>query len=275
MSSALSSFVRRPAVAGYFYPAEADQLTRQIDAMAAVAGPAIPARGVIVPHGSYRHAGRVMGATFGQITIPSHCIILGPSHTGSLRPWSIMDEGAYRTPLGDVPVDERCAEALTARCPFLEPDPWAQRGEHAIEVVLPWLQRLGPADLTIVPLIAGTGCEEELPRLAQALAQAIRMQEEPVLLIASSDFSQYQNQAQGAAQDRLLLEAICALDEERLSCAISAGEVSMCGSEAVRCTLAAAARLGASQAACMAYGTSLDGGGDPWSVTGYAGVAIS
>ena len=67
---------------------------------------------VIVPHGSYRRAGAIIGAALGAIEIPRRCIILGASHTGTWMPWSLMGSGWYRTPLGDVPIDEALAEAL-------------------------------------------------------------------------------------------------------------------------------------------------------------------
>ena len=120
--------IRRPAVAGYFYPADPEALRAQVDAFSRRGAPPMPARAVVVPHGSYRHSGAIAGSTLGQIAIPRRCVIVGPSHSGSWNPWSLLLEGAYRTPLGDVPIDTDGAEALRSRCPFLEPDAWGQRG---------------------------------------------------------------------------------------------------------------------------------------------------
>ena len=267
--------IRRPAVAGYFYPADAAALRDQVDALTRTSEARAAARAVIVPHGSYRHAGSVIGATLGRVTVPRRCIVLGPSHTGALTGWSVMAGGAYRTPLGDVPVDEACAAALCARCRFLAPDAWAHRGEHAIEVLIPFLQRLGPADLTVTPIIVGSEDGGELRPFAQALAQVIRMQEEDVLLIGSSDLSHYETKARGAIHDRALSQALCTLDSGALARYLEASGVVMCGYGAAVCVLEAAKGLGAREASLAAYSTNADAGGDPDSVIGYAGFVIN
>ena len=270
----MTCVIRRPAVAGYYYPAEPLALARAVDEFARGDGPPQSAIGVVVPHGSYRHAGRILGQTLARVAIPRRCILLGPTHTGSWMPWSLMEAGAYRTPLGDVPIDERCAAALRARCPFLSPDAWAQRGEHAIEVVLPFLQRLGPRDLAIVPIVMGAEDRAECAQLATALAQVVRLQEEPVLLIASSDLSHYEPQARGAEQDHVLLEAMEHLETFAFLRRVHEEGVLMCGSGAVACVLDAAKALEARQARLSGYGTSAEAGGDPHSVIGYAGLII-
>ncbi len=267
--------VRRPAVAGYYYPADPTALRSAVDGFARAKARPAPALGLLVPHGSFRHCGMILGETLAQVTIPRRCIILGPSHTGSLMPWSLMVSGAYRTPLGDVPVDERCAQALLARCAFLEPDAWSQRGEHAVEVVLPFLQRLGPRDLTIVPIVTGSDNPDEFSLVAHALAQVIRMQEELVLLIASSDLSHYEPCERSRAKDQALIDAVCSLDEARLIRSVHEGKALMCGYGAAACVLSAARTLGARSGRLVRYGTSAGAGGDPHSVTGYAGIIFS
>ena len=267
--------VRRPAVAGYFYPADPAALRERVDRLTQTSEMRHPAHAVIVPHGSYRHAGAIAGAVYGQVTIPRRCILLGPSHTGTWMPWSLMMAGAYRTPLGDVPIDEACAHALQVRCPFLEADAWSQRGEHAIEVQLPFLQRLGPPDLTVVPIVTSSNDPAVLAQLATALAQVMRMQEEPVLLIATSDFSHYERQAVVVERDRALLDTITQLDRVAFSRQVQADGVVMCGDSVVACVLEAARQLGAHKARVIRYGTSADAGGDPDSAIGYAGVIIT
>ena len=271
----MTGTVRRPAVAGYYYPSDCAPLAQDVDRFAARQSPLEPAYAVVVPHGSYRHAGRVLGAAFGRVRVPRRCIAIGPSHTGSWMPWSLMADGAYRTPLGDLPIDVHGAEALRARCPFLEPDAWSQRGEHAIEVLVPFLQRLGPRDLRIVPIIMGAEDPAQGRQLADALAQVVRMQEEPVLLIASSDLSHYAPRARAAAQDRGLIDAMCTLDAGAMVRRVQEDTILMCGTGAVACVLDAAAALGATRGTLAAYGTSAEAGGDPDSVTGYAGLIVT
>ena len=266
--------IRRPAVAGYFYPADPAVLRGQLDAFLRADAAAVQARAVVVPHGSYAHSGNLVGAALSRVMIPRRCILVGPSHTGSWMPWSVFMSGAYRTPLGDVPIDTRCAEALRARCPFLEPDAWAQRGEHAIEVLLPFLQRRRQAELAVVPIVTGSDDPAEFAQLAAALAQVVRLQEEPVLLVASSDLSHYEPRVRAAEQDRTLLDLIGALDGPGLIRYVQEHPVSMCGYGPVACILEAAKILGANRTTLVGYRTSAEAGGDPGSVTGYASLII-
>lgn len=266
---------RRPAVAGYFYPDAPAELAEVVDAlfMDTAADP-VAARALIVPHGGLAHSGRVAAAAIGAVRVPRRCIILGPSHTGSWMPWSLMVNGAYRTPLGDVPIDELAAQALRGRCSFLEADAWAQPGEHAIEAVLPLLQRRAPADLAIVPIIMGPADGVQLEQLAEALAQVVRMQEEPVLLIASTDLSHYETKQRGAEQDAAILGAIRTLDGAAVLQRVREQGAVMCGDGATACVLDAARALGAGRSRLVRYSTSARTGGDPNSCTGYAGMVI-
>ena len=270
----ISGAIRRPAVAGYFYPEDPAALRACVVECAGEAVASEGALAVVVPHGSYRQSGPVAGAAFSRVRIPRRCVILAPSHTPTWLPWSVMVAGVYRTPLGDVPVDAPCAEALRRRCPFLDADAWAQFGEHAVEVQLPFLQRFGPTDLTVVPIVIGSDDCAEFLQLAEALVQVIRMQEEHVLLIASSDLSHYQPAARTEAQDRCLLDAICALEGPTLIQRVREDGIAMCGYGAVATVLSAARGLGAVRGECVAYRTSADAGGDPDAAVGYAGVLI-
>lgn len=274
MAASSRGAVRRPAVAGYYYPSDPAELGALIDALTRPGCPPAQACAVIVPHGSLRHAGAILGSTLAQVRIPRRCLVLGASHTNTWMRWSVMTAGSYLTPFGELPVDEACAEALRRRCAFLEPDAWSQRGEHAIEVIVPFLQRLGPPDLTLVPIMTGSDDPSEFNRLGEALAQVVRLQEEPCLLIASTDLSHYEPAARGASQDRLVLEAIESLDHDRLVRLVREQGIRMCGYGAVACVLQAARALGAHAAHVVAHGTSADAGGDPDSAIGYAGVVV-
>ena len=268
----ISRAVRRPTVAGYYYPADSGRLRGEIEALTGGRTERSPALAALVPHGSLRRSGAVTGATLARVTIPGRCVVIGPSHTGRSAGSSLMMDGAYRTPLGEVPIDEELAEALRSRCPFLSPDPWAQRGEHAVEVVLPFLQRLGPTDLTIAPILLETSDEEEILQLSAALIEVARAKEGLPLLIASSDLSQHEPRERGAAIDQRLIEQWCRRDARGLLRAVQEGPALMCGASAAACVLEAAVGLGADRATCEAYGTSAEAGGDPDSTTGYAGL---
>lgn len=267
--------VRQAAVAGFFYPKSPEALREELGRFTATNASRVRSRGVIVPHASYHYSGSIVGETLSRLAIPRRCVILGPNHTGWGAPWSLMAEGAYATPLGEVPIDESCARALLEGCPLLTADDLAHRGEHAIEVELPFLQCLGPADLTIVPLVIGSEQPDEFDQVAGVLAEWISRTDEPVLLVASSDFTHYEPQTAAAHKDAQVIDAIQALDERGFLQRVRDLHVTMCGYGPVACVLGAARRLGASSAHLIRYATSADAGGDPQSVVGYAGLILN
>src|SRR6266481_9455664 len=115
--------VRRPAVAGRFYPAEPDKLAQSIrDYLEPTQQPAKGAKaaGLIVPHAGYMYSGHVAGAVYSRIDLPQRNIVLCPNHTGLGTPLSIMKTGAWRTPLGDMQIDEEMCAALMHEDPDLE-----------------------------------------------------------------------------------------------------------------------------------------------------------
>jgi AmmeMemoRadiSam system protein B len=157
----------------------------------------------------------------------------------------------------------------------LHADHLAHRHEHAIEVLLPFLQHLGPSDLAIVPMIIGSEAPDELTLMADAMAGLLRNGGRSVLLIASSDFTHYEPHEAAREKDAQVIEMIRRLDGERFLRCVRELPVTMCGSVAVACVLRAATRLGATRAELICYGTSAETGGDPQSVVGYAGILLN
>src|SRR6266496_892466 len=136
--------LREPAVAGKFYPANPKTLRANVESYLSPPRERISAIGCIAPHAGYVYSGAVAGAVFSAIEIPERCIILCPNHTGRGHPLSIMAEGKWRTPLGDVSIDSELAAALLRSYPALTDDSAAHQFEHAIEVELPFLQNVRP-----------------------------------------------------------------------------------------------------------------------------------
>src|SRR5208282_5252439 len=99
-------------------------------------------------------------------------VILCPNHTGKGSPLAIMANTTWQTPLGEVTADTDLAGRLLGRFPALAEDSAAHRGEHAIEVQLPFLQARQP-ELKIVPIVVGTSNFEVLRGLGEALADII------------------------------------------------------------------------------------------------------
>jgi AmmeMemoRadiSam system protein B len=151
----MRSTVRHAAVAGRFYPRDRDTLLKDVQSYLSPQAGAAPALGCMAPHAGYIYSGAVAGAVYARVDLPQRIIVLCPNHTGRGRPLAIMSSGTWETPLGHAPIDSPLAEALKKRFPLLADDADAHRGEHAIEVELPFLQTRRP-DFTFVPIALGT-----------------------------------------------------------------------------------------------------------------------
>jgi len=263
--------LRHPAVAGRFYPEDRDTLLSDLRSFLRAREAPRPAVGCMVPHAGYIYSGSVAGAVFADLEIPPRCLLLCPNHTGRGRPLAIMSHGAWQTPLGSIPIDSQLAETLKQRCPLLNEDAEAHRGEHAIEVVLPFLQQ-SRLQLTFVPIALGTGHLAALEQLGEAVAEVA--QEQPMLIIASSDMNHYENDRITRMKDTKAIDRILALDARGLYEVVLQEDISMCGFGPVVAMLTAAKRLGATSATLIKYATSGDVFGEREMVVGYAGVVV-
>ncbi|HTW58397.1 MAG TPA: AmmeMemoRadiSam system protein B [Terriglobales bacterium] len=274
-----SATLRRSAVAGRFYPRDPEDLRAEALAYLSPAT-ATPVRaiGCIAPHAGYMYSGHVAGAVFASIEIPKRCIVLCPNHTGMGRALAILSQGAWETPLGEVPIATELAAALKQCFPALEEDSAAHRAEHAAEVELPFLQLRQP-ELQFVPIALGTGKFEVLEELGRAVADVIAAyissQHEPVLIVASSDMNHYESDAITRVKDHRAIERILTLDPRGLHEVVTQQNISMCGYGPAVAMLTAARELGAKSAKLVKYATSGDVSGDRNMVVGYAGVVIS
>jgi MEMO1 family protein len=272
--------LRHPAVAGRFYPRDPTQLRDEVLAYLSQVSAtdespprhaAVRAIGCIAPHAGYMYSGHVAGAVFAQIEIPKHCIVICPNHTGQGCPLAILSEGAWETPLGNVPIAHDLAAALKQGFALLQEDSAAHRAEHAIEVELPFLQLCQP-NLSFVPIALGIGQLDVLEQLGKAIADVVAAQPDPILIVASSDMNHYESDAITRAKDQRAIERILTLDPRGLHEVVTQQKISMCGYGPAVAMLTAARRLGAKSAELVKYATSGDISGDRNMVVGYAGV---
>jgi len=267
--------VRRPAVAGRFYPAEPDKLAQSVSEYLEPTQQRAKAAGLIVPHAGYMYSGHVAGAVYARIDLPQRNIILCPNHTGFGTPLSIMKHGAWETPLGDMQIDEELAEALVTADPHLEDDVSAHRFEHAIEVQLPFLQHLAGTAARLVPVTIGTSNLNRLEELGRALAKVLLEVDRSTLIIASSDMNHYESDAVTRVKDKKAIDRILAMDPPGLHEIVRQENISMCGYGPAVAMLTAAKLLGATRAELVKYATSGDVSLDFDHVVGYAGVIVS
>jgi MEMO1 family protein len=276
--------IREPAVAGGFYPADPQALSALLDDLLAQAQPcsidgAILA--AVAPHAGYPYSGPVAAFTFAALRARrySRVVVIAPSHYAAFGFSSVYDGDAYATPLGAVPIDKDFALQLTKMNGAIQlsgkgHESTAAGGEHAIEVELPWLQRmLGHFEL--VPIVMGDQRYESSRALGVALAKLITKSDNgetlgDTLILASSDLSHYHSCADAEAMDHNTLRALEAWDYFSMARNFGEHVWEACGGGPVVAAMIAAERMGANQAVALDYATSGDTSGDRSRVVGYS-----
>jgi len=264
---------RNPVVAGQFYPASASQLKEMIEMLVDEKAEKEEVIGLVSPHAGYVYSGPVAGAVISRIKFKDTFIILGPNHSGMGKPLSIMTQGRWKTPLGEVEIDSELAKQILVTSRHLQEDTAAHQYEHSIEVQLPFLQYFQP-DIRIVPITlafaSGAACKE----IGREIAQAVKKLKRAVVIMASSDMTHYEPQESAQKKDYQAIGAILDLNEDELLKRVEELNISMCGYAPTVSLISAAKELGANAAELVRYQTSGDTTGDYSSVVGYAGIII-
>ena len=184
--------IREPSAAGHFYPGEKNKLSELLDEILNELNKKKnykTVRALIVPHASYTFSGLTAARAFSYVTLNSiqRVIIIGPSHHIGFHGISIAPYDLYRTPLGDVDVDQSACDDLFDSDPLFTRNEQAHRFEHSLEVELPFIQKIAP-ESKIIPLVTG---DLSLPE-ARKVAEKLRAWwDTNTLVVISSDFTHY------------------------------------------------------------------------------------
>lgn len=277
--------VREPAVAGLFYPGEARTLAAEVDGLLATADTftptPVPARVMVAPHAGYTYSGATAARGFARIrsasSPPARAFIIGPSHVEAFDFTSVFDGAAYRTPLGDVKVDPDAAQALARSHPSIRCDRAGHvtrggRGEHAIEVMLPFLQRAAK-NVRIVPISMGLQSWEACEALGAAIRRIVDWRHD--LIIASTDLSHFYDDARARELDGIFCESLRILDARLLHGRLTRRECEACGGGPVVAALLASEGLRDRACDELARSNSGDVSGDRDSVVGYMSAIVT
>jgi len=265
--------IRDAVVAGQFYPASLDGLKSMIETMVDDRVEKVEAIGLVSPHAGYTYSGVVAGAVISRVKFKDTFIMLGPNHTGRGKAFSIMTEGAWETPLGEVEIDSELGKRILASSSYLEEDYVAHQFEHSLEVQVPFLQYFKP-DVRIVPIVLAHAGGDAYKKIGMELAGAIKGSKKDIVILASSDMTHYEPHETARNKDRQAIEAILDLNEDELLRRVDKFGISMCGYAPVVSLISAAKELGAKKAELVKYQTSGDTSGDYSSVVGYAGILV-
>ncbi len=265
-------FVRKPAVADMFYPADPAELKRYLDAVMQPSDKKISPKSIIVPHAGYVYSGDVAAKVYSLIEPFDIYLIMGPNHTGLGAEISIFD-GMYEMPFGTVKSNSRLI-ALLSENEYAEIDYYAHLQEHSIEVQLPFIDYITPHEYEVATVVVGTHNVAKLYSFAETVAKAISSMDKRVLMVVSSDMNHYEDQQTTIEKDRKAIAAIEKLDENELLRMCSSYSITMCGAAPAYVAIAASKMLGAEKVTVVAHKTSGDVNGDYSKVVGYAGIII-
>ncbi|MDJ0876607.1 MAG: AmmeMemoRadiSam system protein B [Desulfobacterales bacterium] len=269
-SPASAEVVRQPVFAGSFYPDDPERLNALLTALDTQAGESpvqLPAgrvlKAVVMPHAGYvysgwtaAHTGHVLrGRRYAKV------IVMAPDHRVGFRNAMVSAVDAYQTPLGRIRVHPD-AQRLRSGNPLFGFSRLSDNREHALEVVLPFLQHY-LKDFELVPIVLGPG---DAGGLADALVPYLDAE---TLLVVSSDLSHYLPYDQAVAYDRETLGLISGLQVE----ALGRRENCACGKMPLQVLMTLAQRL-RWEPVLLHYANSGDTAGDRRRVVGYAAMAF-
>jgi len=265
--------IRKPAVAGQFYPRARAELEKMVASFMEPAAEREKALGVIAPHAGYIYSGKGAGIVYSRVEVPATVVVLCPNHRGLGEDVAIMSEGAWQMPAGEVALDAKLAGRIKKLCHLVKEDHWAHSQEHSLEVQVPFLRHVRP-DFKLVPISLSRVNLNECRDLGGAIAGAIAESKAPVLIVASSDMTHFEDAEAARKQDELALARVEKLDPEGLFETVVKHRISMCGFIPATVMLFAAKKLGAASAQVIDYRNSGDVTGDYGDVVAYASVIV-
>ena len=170
-------------------------------------------RRVIAPHAGYVYSGPVAGHAFAALGAGASAIrravVVGPAHFVPVRGIAVPSAAAFRTPLGEVPLDQDAIDALRD-LPQVKLADVPHEPEHALEVELPFLQAV-LGDFALVPLLVGEATAGEVAEVLERLWGGPE-----TLIVISSDLSHYEPYDRAKEHDAATAAAIERLDAASL-----------------------------------------------------------
>lgn len=222
--------IRPPAVAGMFYPDNADDLTKTVSGLlnrAVQDKQAGTPKALIVPHAGYIYSGPIAASAYVQLIDAKHTIhqvvLLGPSHRVSFRGLAVPQVKQFATPLGNVTIDQAGIQTSLV-LPFVIQSDEAHALEHSLEVHLPFLQTLLVDDFTLIPIVVGDATAEQVSQVIEQF-----WEDTHTLIVISSDLSHYHAYAKAKKMDTFTSHAIEQLQPEKISYDHACGRIPILG----------------------------------------------
>lgn len=271
--------IRKPEVAGSFYPMDASALKDSIAVYMQHAQRDTTFAntfGAIIPHAGYVYSGRIAAKAYHALAARHvrTVILLGPSHRGSFEGAALHHATMWETPLGRLQLDTAAQREIAQACPFVKVMDSAFAQEHSVEDQVPFVQQTF-GNVKIVPIACGWMQPTQLLALGRVLERIVRERHDSVLIIASSDMSHYQTMTKTLDRDWLATQDILSMDPDKTySDIIQRKSCELCG-YAPAVALMYAAEYAGCNAHALGYSTSAWATGDTSRVVGYGAFAFT
>jgi MEMO1 family protein len=272
------NFAREPAVSGMFYPDNPTKLQNDIESY--LRNTIVPdleedVVGMISPHAGYMYSGQV--AAYGYRIIEKKqydtVILIGPSHRTYFNGVALWDRGAFETPLGAVNIDEEIAREIININGIVKPNTDAHRGEHSLEVQLPFLQSVLDG-FKIIPLIMGIQTSSACQELVQSISHVFLASKKKFLIVGSTDLSHYYPYADAKKLDGVIVGHLGAFNISGMIEDTETGKTEACGAGPIIATMMLSEKLGADRCRVLKYANSGDVSGDKSGVVGYVSAVF-
>lgn len=276
-----STEVRRPMVAGQFYPANPVDLAKQLaqyfkDADKRPIDGSV--RAIIAPHAGYIYSGQIAANAYKQIEGQSYdaVVIVAPFH-GFFKGISIYSGGAYQTPIGVVEIDRKLSDDMSTKIPDVYSSTVGHtgsggQGEHSLEVHLPFLQTV-LGKFKLVAMVMGDQEESTIRAAAEVLTASLKGKN--ILMVASTDMSHYHEEKDARRLDKNFEDSLKKYRSEEIINCVTGGKAEACGFGPVAAVVEATRRLGGKEVEIISYGTSGEASGDFSAVVGYLSAIVT
>jgi AmmeMemoRadiSam system protein B len=267
--------IREPQVAGMFYPSDPKKLKKELDEYLSEIKTDDSIKnvaGIIAPHAGYQYSGKT--AAYGYKTIQNknfhNVIVISPSHREYFRGISIYSGDAYKTPLGNIPINKELRENIITESSLVFSGNEGHKYEHALEVQLPFLQTV-LSDFQLIPMVIGDQRKEFIYELADVLA---KFTDDKTLLIASSDLSHFYTKSHAQILDSRIVACINEFKYEQLQQDLEGKRCEACGGGGIVALLKALKMKNYSHSKVIAHTDSGDITGDNSEVVGYLSAVV-
>ncbi|MEZ5359700.1 MAG: AmmeMemoRadiSam system protein B [Candidatus Zixiibacteriota bacterium] len=272
--------VRRPMVAGSFYPSNPVELAKMMAEFYSTAKKrqfAGQIKAIIAPHAGYQYSGQIAAEAFKQIegAIYDVVVVIAPSHR-FFRGVSVYSGGAYQTPLGVVEIDRKLSDQFSNKHPEVYSSTVGHAGsggygEHSLEVQLPFLQMV-LGKFKLVAIMMGEQEESAIRATAEVLTAVLK--DKNALLVASTDMSHFYPEKEANRLDKNFENALKTFDTNNIINVVTQGKAEACGFGPVAAVVEAERRIGGREVEIIKYGTSGAMTGDFSEVVGYLSAVI-